>query len=595
MKNNIPHKFGNWYPITILLILCLGISFFLFLKFPLASKWDRLTMDLLLTKWDHFIWDSEWDMFKFDPQSLAHPPGVKGTILVSTYYDGENPKVDHSSEPLHHTSVFVNRYYDSKIMEDNDMRGFLDGGFRFGWNQSGQKHVRVGRRQKGSGYGEYELFRTLQRWEPIALPPSTRIFQARLSLAVEIGAKLPLNVYLYEVKKDWNPGRGGVNKDNNSPPEKGEVWWVDRGFGENPWSLPGAGFASDDNPKADTSNMPLAVASFKPEDKKVDFSSPFLTEYIAERVKNGQPLLFLIKLSDYEEDIPGTRLTFYSGDDGSSRFLINRPHLFIEWGNSYDSYHLKEKIFLEYGRTYRLPSKAIVPSSYLAASFLSDPGFEMPTVEVRGGKGEEEFLWRSIEYPVPVRAWDWIEVRLKAMKDPLGLNEEFFEEIKDTWVTSGSPEEQEVMWTFISPTGKTHLVNAEYRGDYTWSVTFRPNEIGRWWYSWRHHFMVKHPTVSESKFFDVMIIDDSHHVITQAENLLNEISHSNLIKSSSRLARFEIPFLRLERAAVNLQGGNQLPSNQSDQLNKNIKKIREALSGRPVPKSFPLAAMKRKL
>ncbi len=95
-------------------------------------------------------------------------------------------------------------------MEDNDLRGYLDGNFKWGWNQVGQIHVRVGRRARGPAFGEYELFRLVQRWDGMALPPAVHIHQARLRLGVEEGPPFSVTVYLYEVKKDWNPGGGGI-------------------------------------------------------------------------------------------------------------------------------------------------------------------------------------------------------------------------------------------------------------------------------------------------------------------------------------------------------------------------------------------------
>lgn len=94
-------------------------------------------------------------------------------------------------------------------MEDNDIRGFLDGRFKNGWNQPGQMHVRVGRRKQVSPkYGEQELCRVLQRWDRIELPPLSNILHTLLSLEVENGPPFELQIFLYEVKKDWNPGGG---------------------------------------------------------------------------------------------------------------------------------------------------------------------------------------------------------------------------------------------------------------------------------------------------------------------------------------------------------------------------------------------------
>src|SRR3972149_2977698 len=72
---------------------------------------------------------------------LTEPVGVSGIFQFSAYHEsGESVK------PLRHTSIYVNGP-DYTGMEDNDIRGFLDGRFRNGWNQPGQSHVRVGRRE----------------------------------------------------------------------------------------------------------------------------------------------------------------------------------------------------------------------------------------------------------------------------------------------------------------------------------------------------------------------------------------------------------------------------------------------------------------
>ena len=85
------------------------------------------------------------------------PASVKGLLRVGVYGDGDST----GSELLRQTSVFVNGP-DYRGMEDNDLRGFLDGRFMYGVNQPGQVHVRAGRRQMHSKAGEVELF--LEKW-----------------------------------------------------------------------------------------------------------------------------------------------------------------------------------------------------------------------------------------------------------------------------------------------------------------------------------------------------------------------------------------------------------------------------------------------
>ena len=149
----------------------------------------------------------------------GHAKSVRGMLVVTTY-----GPTGREEAPGINEAVFVNGNGYAG-MSDNDLRGYLDGLFKYGWNQPTQVHVRVGRRDHAPRYGELELFRVLYRWGDIELPPRSRVHDARLEIAVESGPPFPVDLFLYEVKKDWNPGQGGVNGDNVSPPARGEVWW----------------------------------------------------------------------------------------------------------------------------------------------------------------------------------------------------------------------------------------------------------------------------------------------------------------------------------------------------------------------------------
>ena len=70
---------------------------------------------------------------------LTEPKELRGTLQVSLI--GNNGA---SQKPLEHVSVHV-RDSNYSGVEDNDIRGFLDGRFKNGWNQPSQTHVRVGR------------------------------------------------------------------------------------------------------------------------------------------------------------------------------------------------------------------------------------------------------------------------------------------------------------------------------------------------------------------------------------------------------------------------------------------------------------------
>ena len=85
----------------------------------------------------------------------------------------------------------------------------------------------------------------LHRWDDVPLPADAVATQVSLEIVVEAGIEDPADVMLYEVHRDWNPGSGGLQRDNTSPPAPGEVWWLEAAHGEEEWGLPGASFASD--------------------------------------------------------------------------------------------------------------------------------------------------------------------------------------------------------------------------------------------------------------------------------------------------------------------------------------------------------------
>ena len=153
------------------------------------------------------------------------PAPVGGKLSVSVFPDGTSG-LGKPSE-LQHETVFVNGPH-YRGMEDNDLRGYLDGGYKYRWNQPGQVHLRIGRRRRGSSRGEFELFRNIQRWADIELPPGSQVTSANLQIFVEGGSPGYIDVFLYELKKDYDPGRGGVEENNTSTPKQGEVWWGER-------------------------------------------------------------------------------------------------------------------------------------------------------------------------------------------------------------------------------------------------------------------------------------------------------------------------------------------------------------------------------
>ncbi len=78
----------------------------------------------------------------------ADAAAIRGRLVISVYgVAGNEPN------PPQHQTGYVNGP-DYRGMEDNDLRGFLDGYFKYDWNQPTQIHVRLGRRSRAPYYGE---------------------------------------------------------------------------------------------------------------------------------------------------------------------------------------------------------------------------------------------------------------------------------------------------------------------------------------------------------------------------------------------------------------------------------------------------------
>lgn len=528
----------------------------------------------------------------------VRPPCVRGSVQLTVY--GDNP-ADRSTvsrqDATHHVTVYA-RGPNYAGMQDNDIRGFLDGRFIECWNQVSQTHVRIGRRPHAPVHGEYGLFRVLQRWDALNLPTSAQILQARLRVDIESGPEGCWDcnvggeheVLLYAVKKDWNPGRGGTQHDNTSPPVRGEVCWDDVAYQEEPWALPGASFASDVDPRADIGAMPLAVACYRPEATRLDFMSPRLIAYVQERVRQAQPLLFLIKLSDASEDERGSMMALFSADYGDSLNTAHRPELRIEWSSGNQVRSLRRPVLLEYGRYAALPRIDTRGADRCAMTFSPEDGSEMPIVEIRQGTDSGVGDWVPFAAPVKIDA-DWIEVRLLAARNPVPLGGCFRSTFRDTWVRTAPPKRQRVRWTFLSPSGAKREVDAHYLGDYRWEVAFEPKEIGRWRYCWTHSF-TKHPFRSVMNCFDV-VAADRDSIRRQLRDLLGRVRASGIDATRERINRFETEFLKLERAAMQSEDPRTLRSQSGRELLEMLKELREALGGKPVPDVLGAKPLKR--
>ncbi|MEJ2237987.1 MAG: hypothetical protein P8X82_06790 [Gemmatimonadales bacterium] len=531
-------------------------------------------------------------------------PPVRGWLRLSAFGTTSS-----AQEPTLHRSIFV-KGPDYSGMEDNDLRGHLDGTFIWGWNQKGQTHVRAGRIESNARYGEYELFRFLQRWADIELPPLTRIAQAQLELHLEDGPEFPVRVLLYEVKQDWNPGEGGTLKDNVSPPAPGEVWWNERAHDMKPWGLPGVGYASDMDPYADTMESPLAGTLYQPGDSTIRFSSRALAAYIEDRLEDEEPLLFLVKLNDYHEDVSGSAIVVSSGDYGDSRNVVRRPHLTLLWKSHSEVASAEHRVFVEQGRVFVLPYFHTQGGSFVAATFTDEAGGTYPTVQILdatiGGAPE----WRRLSRVLRCEC-DSIRTRVVAAEDPVRLGEPFVAELVNTWVRSAPPEEQRVPWIFWSPTGVVHELEAEYQGEYRWIARFRPNELGIWRYQWSYHF--DQPTEGPIGRFDVVIgtrsaledqlrllLEDVQDVDFRAKRSLWEKLARRFQKLRYTLSR-EPPghseaeareqlmtrFARLERGALQLEDPDSFAQFRETDIYRIMNEIRGEM-GKPAPDSIPL-------
>ena len=499
-----------------------------------------------------------------------------GVLRLSRFVAGES-----TSPAGIHRTTYVNGP-DYCGMTDNDIRGFLDGGFIWGWNQATQIHVRLGRTGEfpHPKYGEVELFRVLYRWDDITLPPGVDLNSCRLTLHVEEGPSCPLRLLAYAVARDWNPGSGGEDGNNVSAPKPGEVWWGDAEYGKAAWGLPGAGFASDTHPDADTGSQALADATWAPGQESLVLESAALAEYAAERIRLGKPVLLLLKLTDQQEDTPGCFLNLYSGEHGDSRNTARRPSLELQWSSKAEVESVTHDVFLEYGRVCEFPRRITGRGSW-AASFDPVPGYSSPSLQLREGTGDSVGPWRRLSLPIEPDG-EWLQVRALAMPDPLELGEPFEAELADTWVLTGPPERQAVRWFFESPTGCAHTIEAEYAGKYRWRVRFTPDEPGTWRYYWTQDFLLEPYRSATGEF----------HVRGASLNVVvAHLAHlEEAVLGTPRQDRHELylRFYALERDGMRLlqpEDRNDVPGREFAAA---IQRVRSSLWGKAVPRPIPM-------
>ena len=474
---------------------------------------------------------------------------------------------------------------------DNDIRGFLDGRFQYGWNQPLQAHVRAGRRRSSPRYGETELFRILQRWSALELPRDVEVESAELTVQVEVGLERDIELLIYAVSGDWHPGRGGSRRDNSSPPEPGDVWWGARAHDETPWGMPGAGFRSDVHPAADTPGAALARATYEAGADELRFTGPGLARFVEERAREGLPVTLLFKVADRFEDEPDTLLYFYSGEHGDHRNPARRPQLTVRWRAP--AVQASERaLVLEPGATHRTGRIPVRGARLFAASFSPEPESDRVTLELRSGaEGAGASPWRRLLGPSPIEPGDtWVELRAIAAVEAVALGRSFETSFRDTWLPTGPPEEQIVHFLFRSPTGVVLERDAEYRGDYRFEVSIEPHELGRWEYGFTHHF--EHDYESALGVFDVVPLERDG-VVQALERLLAEAEAGEVEVGAGNVPRLGPRFWRLERALIGLETPESLASPEGRERFALLTRLHEVLGGRPAPEHPPLKPAKR--
>jgi hypothetical protein len=522
------------------------------------------------------------------PMLRRTPLDTRGVLHVCLEGSGEGP----APTDCLHVSEFVNGGEDGRYVDDNDIRGFLDGRFKFGWNQAGQRTVRVGRFRhpnRPPTFGEDELFRGLQRWHGIRLPKGSRVRGVRLSLHLHEPLDETRRFYLYAVRRPWNPGSGGVRGDDVSVPKAGEVWWQEARHGQDAWGLPGAGFASDSAADADTGLQPLAVAECEEGTREVHLTGERLSRHVNRRLDEDEDLLFLLKLSDWEEDTPGSLVEILSGEFGPDRTPSLRPRLRLEWTPPPSARCQQEEVFLEFGRQRTFAPMRLPPGTRLWATLAQREGYEGGTVQFReivpGGEPAAS-EWQTMVGPV-LAGTGWGQLRVLAARRPIVLGEPFSSRFRDNWVVSAPPEDQRLRWTFTSPSGIVHPVDAAYEGEFVWQVTFVPDEIGRWRTGWHHEFAGP-IEVGPPDSFDV--IASSPERVGLAVRALTEQARDrspvgdSLEQALERLAR-------LERAGMQGLSPEEYRSEPGHRLRDALDRARGQLSGRPLPSDPPHESM----
>jgi len=252
----------------------------------------------------------------------------------------------------------------------------------------------------------------------------------------------------------------------------------------------------------------------------------------------------------------------------------------LEWRSPSEVESVAHDVFLEYGRTCELPEQRSGSGQWMA-SFEAQPGYAVPAIQVREGTGEVAGPWRRATFPFEPEG-EWFQLRLLAMPDPVELGDRFEAELADTWILTGPAERQSVPWSFESPSGVRHTVEAEYLGRYRWRVQFVPDELGTWRYHWTQTFLPEPYMSAAAEFF------------VWAESIEQVMRHlarlEEAVTGASREARRG---LRPRLHALQREGMRLLPPHEyrgiaGERFRASIRRVRSGLWGKSVPDPIPM-------
>jgi hypothetical protein len=247
----------------------------------------------------------------------------------------------------------------------------------------------------------------------------------------------------------------------------------------------------------------------------------------------------------------------------------------VEWESAALRPLWDRPVHLEHERALVLPGLAADGASHVALSFVARDPSDVPTLELREGGADQP--WRAAAPVVALRGGP-LAVRVRAARNAVPRGAPFEATVRDTWVRSAPPEEQEVTWTFVSPTGEVHRTPAAYEGDSRWSVRFEPDELGRWRGFFEHRLAT--PYRSSDAVFDV-VPGDCANVARQLRELPERIRtrYPDIAEQGhgkAPLFYFGPEFWHLERAAA-LCGTSGEPAARAAELAEAIREVRRTL------------------